>query len=118
MPVDGFRTITTPERFRVDRLVSTTRHLPGLCQTSPVTSIQGDSRCRMLLVGGFRGGYCRALHGGGRMHRVFVHCVMCESRTPAVAVTWLQRHHRLDLTAAKDQVRATMAWARMGLVGA
>ena len=52
------------------------------------------------------------------MHRVFVHCVMCESRTPAVAVTWLQRHHRLDLTAAKDQVRATMAWARMGLVSA
>ena len=52
------------------------------------------------------------------MHRVLVQCVRCESRIPVVAaVTWLQRYHRLDLAAAKDQVRAIIPWARIGLVG-
>ena len=47
-------------------------------------------------------------------------CVRCESRIPVVAaaVTWLQRYHRLDLAAAKDQVRAIIPWARIGPVGA
>ncbi len=39
---------------------------------------------------------------------VFVHCVRWESRTPAVAVAWLVRHHGLNVNAALDEVRGAL----------
>jgi ADP-ribosyl-[dinitrogen reductase] hydrolase len=50
-------------------------------------------------------------------HRVFVHCVRAESRTPAVATTWLTRHHGLSVVDAKERVRSVMPQARFGLIG-
>jgi hypothetical protein len=40
--------------------------------------------------------------------RVFVHCVMCQSRTPAVAAAWLIRQHRLDADDADAMVRSVV----------
>ena len=39
---------------------------------------------------------------------VFVHCVRCESRTPAVAIAWLMRHHGLGQQEALAEVRQVM----------
>ncbi|MGH8981627.1 MAG: ADP-ribosylglycohydrolase family protein [Acidimicrobiales bacterium] len=39
---------------------------------------------------------------------VFVHCVQAESRTPAVAVAWLIRHHGLDLDKAFAEVQRAL----------
>ena len=44
--------------------------------------------------------------------RVFVHCAMCESRTPTVAMAWLVRHHRLTLGQAESAVRSAMLSVR------
>jgi hypothetical protein len=44
--------------------------------------------------------------------RVFVHCAMCESRAPTVAMTWLVRHHGLSLSQADTAVRAAMPRVR------
>ncbi len=44
--------------------------------------------------------------------KVFVHCVMAETRTPIVAMTWLIRHHGTSAPEAEAMVRESMPWAR------
>ncbi len=46
------------------------------------------------------------LRASGR--RVFVHCVRAETRTPAVAATWLARHHGFSLDEAWAEVHRTL----------
>ncbi len=55
-----------------------------------------------------------ALRCEGRV--VFVHCVRAERRTPAVAATWLHRHHGMDLSEAKRHVASRMPGADFALV--
>ena len=47
----------------------------------------------------------RQTHGS-----LYVHCVRAESRTPAVAATWLTRHHGYSLESAWAYVAETMPW--------
>jgi ADP-ribosylglycohydrolase len=49
-------------------------------------------------------------------HVVFVHCVRGERRTPAVAATWLHRHHGMGLSEAKRHVASRMPGADLTLV--
>jgi protein-tyrosine phosphatase len=43
---------------------------------------------------------------------VFVHCVRAESRTPAVAMAWLIRHHGRSVDDAIAEVSAAMSTCR------
>jgi ADP-ribosyl-[dinitrogen reductase] hydrolase len=44
--------------------------------------------------------------GGG--HQVYVHCVIAENRTPAVAATVLVRHHGMSVDTALATVEAAL----------
>lgn len=71
-----------------------------------VDSDSDDSNADMVFVLADTADAIAQLRSEGK--RVFVHCAMCESRAPSIAMAWLVRHHGMSFSEAEAIVKAAM----------